>query len=730
MLCAAALSEWLGNPHNTRQPVVVCTNGTKNMADNAAPPLLCNSLTPPVTPKRPAQNSAHNVTWTDDYAWLKALNWQDVLKEPRVLPADIRKVLEDENEYTSKVLAETLELQKTLVGEMRGRIKEDDSAPAQSDGPYAYYDRFRTGGEQAIVCRRPRDGGDEEVLLDGDREADGAAFFSLSDTAHSPDHRLLAWAADRQGSEYYTVRVRDLTTGEDRDTVADTTGEIAWLADSTGFLYVRLDEKHRGDRVFLHRIGTPASADVLLHKEQDAGLFITVSPTLDGAYVLIDIHDHETSEVRAVDCANAEAVPKLIHPRTVGLRYSVDHHDGRFIIRTSAGGADDYKIVSAPAATPDITQWAEIVPHVPGRLIMRHVCYRGHLVWLERSNATPSIRIRTWGGEEHAIAFDEPTYSLSFVDGLEADTTNLRFTYSSLSTPGETYDYDMATRQRVLIKRREVPSGHEPANYVVERLDAPARDGESVPVSILRHRSTPRDGSAPCLLYGYGSYGIVIPAAFRSNILSLVDRGFVFAIAHVRGGMDKGFRWYKEGKREKKTNTFNDFIDAAEAVIAGGYTRPARIVAQGGSAGGMLMGAIANARPDLFAGVIAEVPFVDVLNTMLDKDLPLTPPEWPEWGNPIESKDAFDVILAYSPYDNVRAQAYPPMLIEAGLTDPRVTYWEPAKWAAQLRATMTSGGPILLNTNMDAGHGGASGRLKQLADDARAYAFALSVTHA
>lgn len=681
---------------------------------------------PPAALRRDHVQTIHGVALHDPYFWLKAQNWQAVLKDPAVLPGDIRDLLEAENAYAAAMLASTEALQQQLVAEMRGRIREDDAQPPLPDGPFAYYERYRTGGEHPIVCRRPRGGGDEQVLLDGDRQGEGLAFFSLSDTAHSPDHRLLAWAADTAGSEYHTIRVRDLATGVDSDAVPDTTGHVVWLKDASGFLYVRLDENHRDNRVFLHRLGSDPASDQLLHEEAAPGFFVSVGETQDGAFGLIDIHDHETSEVRLVDPANPGAPPRIVHPRQEGLRYWVDHHAGRLIIRTNAAGAIDNKIVSAPASDPRIENWTDLAPHQPGRLIMRHVCYAGHLVWQERANAVPALRIRAWSGEEHAIDFNEPTYSLGFNPGLEYDTATLRFTYSSLSTPGETFDYDMASRQRLLVKRREVPSGHVAADYVVSRIDAPAHDGETIPVSILRHRTTPLDGSAPCLLYGYGSYGIVIPAAFRSNVLSLVDRGFVFAIAHVRGGMDKGYAWYTDGKREKKTNTFKDFISSAEALAAARYTAAGRIVAQGGSAGGMLMGAIANMRPELFAGIIAEVPFVDVLNTMLDKDLPLTPPEWPEWGNPIDSRQAFDTIRGYSPYDNVSAQAYPPMLIEAGLTDPRVTYWEPAKWAAKLRATMTGGGPVLLNTNMDAGHGGASGRLIQLQDDARAYAFALT----
>jgi oligopeptidase B len=380
----------------------------------------------------------------------------------------------------------------------------------------------------------------------------------------------------------------------------------------------------------------------------------------------------------------------------------------------------------APLAAPARANWRTLVPHRPGTYILDLIVTAGHLVRLERSNALPSITIRSLpDGQEHTIAFDEQAYSLDMIAGYEFDTTILRFAYSSMTTPAETWDYDMASRQRTLRKRQQIPSGHDPSRYVTTRLLARAADGAEVPVSLLHRRDLYLDGGAPLLLYGYGSYGMAMPASFSANRLSLVDRGFVYAIAHIRGGSDKGWGWYLDGKREKKTNTFDDFIAVARTLVDRRYTSPGRIVAHGGSAGGMLMGAVANRAPELFAGIVAEVPFVDVLNTMLDESLPLTPPEWPEWGNPIADAESFRTILAYSPYDNVAAKAYPAILAMGGLTDPRVTYWEPAKWIARLRATMTGGGPVLLRTNMGAGHGGSSGRFSRLEEVALAYAFAL-----
>jgi oligopeptidase B len=406
----------------------------------------------------------------------------------------------------------------------------------------------------------------------------------------------------------------------------------------------------------------------------------------------------------------------------------VEHHGDRLIITTNSGGAEDFRICETPVAAPEMASWREIVAHKPGRLILEAIAFKDHLARIEREDGLPRIVIRRFSdGAEHAIAFDEEAYALGMSGGYEFDTTSLRFTYSSMTTPAQVYDYDMEARTRSLRKTQEIPSGHNAADYVTRRLYAPAPDGETVPISLLYKAGTPLDGSAPLFLYGYGSYGIAISAGFSTNRLSLVDRGFVFAIAHIRGGKEKGYRWYTEGKHRKKLNTFTDFIAAGEFLAKEGYTRRGRIVANGGSAGGMLMGVVANMAPDLFLGIIADVPFVDVLNTMLDETLPLTPPEWPEWGNPIASKEDFDIIRSYSPYDNVAAKAYPHIFAYAGLTDPRVTYWEPTKWIARLRVRNASDNLILLKTNMEAGHGGAPGRFEALKEQALDYAFALKI---
>ncbi len=489
---------------------------------------------------------------------------------------------------------------------------------------------------------------------------------------------------------------------------------------------MQVDDNHRPLKVFRHRLGTPQAVDVLVYEEKDVGWFTHIEKSSSGRFCVIAGGDHDTTEQHLLDLAQPDAVPRLVAPREKGIRYSVEDRGEELFILTNEGGAIDFRIAIAPLATPDRPHWRELVPHRPGVYILGIELFAGHLARLERSNALPSIVIRDLAtGTEHVIAFDEAAYSLDMAGGFEFETTTLRFVYSSMTTPAEVYDYDMAGRTRTLRKRQQIPSGHDPANYVTTRILAPSHDGAEVPVSILHRRDFKKDGSAPLLLYGYGSYGMAMPASFSANRLSLVDRGFVYAIAHIRGGSDKGWSWYLDGKREKKTNTFDDFAAAGRALITSGYTSAGRIVGHGGSAGGMLMGAVANRAGDLFAGIVAEVPFVDVLNTMLDDKLPLTPPEWPEWGNPIIDEAAFRYILSYSPYDNVAARDYPAILAMGGLTDPRVTYWEPAKWIARLRATMTGGGPVLLRTNMGAGHGGSSGRFNRLDEVAIAYAFAL-----
>jgi len=688
----------------------------------------------PQAAPRPSTSTWHGETRVDDFGWLRAENWQEVMRDPGKLDPAIRDYLEAENEYADRALADTGALQEALFAEMKGRIKEDDSSVPAPDGPYAYYVRYRQAGQHPVLCRQGRSGGDEHVLLDGDALGHGKAYFQLGATRHAPDHHLLAWSSDEAGAEFYTIRIRDVASGVDlADIVPDAAGRVVWTSDAEAFYYVRLDRNHRPSRVFRHRLGTPVEDDVLIYEEPAPGYFVSIAATQSGRFGEISIHDHETSESWLVDLSRAAAVPTLIARRQASVQYDIEHHPALFgqealVLRTNADGAEDFKIAWCPLAACDRANWRDLVPHRPGIYLLSFVLLADWLIRLEREDGLPRIVIRHLAsGEEHAIVFAEEAYSLGIEGGYEFATDLLRFTYSSMTTPAEVWDYDLARTSRTLRKRQEIPSGHDPSAYVTRRVFAPAADGETVPISLLQRKDLPRDGTAPCVLYGYGAYGLSIPAAFNANRLSLVDRGFVFAIAHVRGGTEKGWRWYREGKLAKKTNSFTDFIAAAEYLAAERWSALGRIVAHGGSAGGMLVGAVANMRPATFGAIIAEVPFVDVLSTMLDDTLPLTPPEWPEWGNPIIDSDAFRAILAYSPYDNVRAQDYPPTLVLAGLSDPRVTYWEPAKWVARLRTLKTDRKLLAFRTNMEAGHRGAAGRFDRLKEVALAYAFAIKV---
>ena len=688
------------------------------------------ALQPPRAERRPRTETWHGHEKVDDYHWLKADNWQEVMQDPALLPADIRSYLDAENAYHAAIMADTGAVQETLFAELKGRIKEDDSSVPAPDGPFDYFTSFVTGGQHRRYCRKPRgQEGPEEVLLDGNALAKDRAYFRFGGMSHSDDHKLIAWSFDGNGSEFFEIRVRPAGADADLpDILQNTAGGATWAADGKSFFYTLQDSNLRPLKTYRHVLGTPQSADTLVHDELDTGMFTFVSPTLSGKYAIIGIHDHSTSEYRFIDTAQPDGKPRLMAPRVAGIEYDPEHWEDHFILRTNAGGAEDFKLVTAPVDNPSTDNWTDLVPHRPGIFIAGFLALKRWLVRLERENALPRIVVRDMAtAEEHAIAFGEEAYSLGFGEMREYDTDILRFTYSSMTTPSQVFDYNMRTRTRSLRKTQQVPSGHNPADYVTRRIFAPANDGEMIPVTLLYKKDNALDGSAPLWLYGYGAYGISLPAAFNTNILSLVNRGFVYALAHVRGGQEKGRRWYDSGKLARKQNSFKDFISCAEHLIREGFTAKGHIVAEGGSAGGLLMGAAANMAPDLFRAVVAEVPFVDALTTMLDDTLPLTPPEWPEWGNPIADKAAYETIRAYSPYDQVEAKAYPHILAVAGLTDPRVTYWEPAKWVAKLRERKTDSNLLLLKTNMGAGHGGASGRFDRLKEVAFVYAFGLKV---
>jgi oligopeptidase B len=672
----------------------------------------------------------------DDYAWMKDPNWREVLRNPAAIKPDVKAHLAAENAYTAAMLASTAPLQAQMFEEMKGRIKEDDSTPPTPDGPFDYYTRYAVGAQHPVYARRPRGpaGPDlaEEILLDADKAAAGKSFFQINSVEHSPDHALFAYAVDAQGSEVCRIFIKDLKTGTVLpEPIESSTGDFCFSPDAQWVFWIWRDEEGRPARLYRRPARGGACDDALVYEEPDDGFFMGIGLSASRAFIIISLGNQETSEAWVIPASDPQAAPRVVEPRTQGLRYDIEHWPdqqgggGNFIIRTNADGAVDFKLAAAPDDAPGRMHWRDLVPHEPGRFIVGVAAFKDHLARLERVDANNRIVIRSRAAEEHIIAFDEEAYALGLEGGYEYETSTVRFVYQSPTTPRQWFDYDMASHARVLRKTQEIPSGHDPSAYVARRLHARAADGEEIPITVLMRKDTPLDGSAPLLLYGYGSYGAAMDASFSIRNLSLVDRGWIWATAHIRGGSEKGWDWFLNGRGKTKMNSFTDFIACAEHLATEGYGRRGRIVAYGGSAGGMLMGAVANLRPELWAGIIAAVPFVDVLNTMSDVDLPLTPPEWPEWGNPLTDPEAYDCIAAYSPYDNVADKPYPAILATGGLSDPRVTYWEPAKWAAKLRAHTTSSNPILLKINMEAGHGGASGRFEFLKEIALDYAFAV-----
>ncbi len=692
------------------------------------PPVTAPRKKPPCAPAKRHRVSCHGVARDDAYAWLRADNWQEVMRSPAALAPSIRQYLEAENNYTEASMRDTEALQRRLFAELKGRMEEDYQSVPVADGDYAYYIRYRKDGQYPIYCRHRIEAEEqEEILFDGNAESAKHDYFSIGDLEHSPDHRLIAYCLDTDGSEFYTLYVRDLQSGRlVSRPLPRAQGEIAWAEDSKHIFYIVLDSEHRPKEVCRHRLGTQPDADVMVYREDDSGFFINLNKTRSRRYVSINIHAHDTTECRLIDMQNIFAPPTLVRPRLAGVEYDVEHQRDRLLLRTNIDGAHDYKIMQTPCELSD-GEWRDCYLPPRGVLLEDIVVFDRWLVRCEREDGLPRLVVTDLRGDEHVIAFDEECYELEVEEDDDYAGDILRFSYSSMTTPERIYDYDMKTRQRVLRKEQRVPSGHDPDDYVAKRFLAKADDGEEVPISVLYAKATPPGPDSPLLLYAYGAYGHSVPAVFSPLRLSLAQRGFVFAIAHVRGGMEKGYHWYAAGKLRHKQNTFDDFIACARYLIDNGFTSPAKLAIHGGSAGGMLIGAVLNMRPELFAAAIADVPFVDVLTTMSDETLPLTPPEWPEWGNPLSDIDAYRRIAAYSPYDNVAERAYPNLLVTAGLSDPRVTYWEPAKWVAKLRALKTDANLLLLKTDMSAGHAGASGRYDSLKEVALRYAFLLKV---
>ncbi|HEY7135513.1 MAG TPA: S9 family peptidase [Acidimicrobiia bacterium] len=682
------------------------------------------SVTPPSAPKRPHALRAHGDERVDPWYWLRDRDEPDVVA-----------YLGAENDYAKAALAHTEDLQGRLFDEIKGRIQQTDvSAPARK-GRWDYFSRTIEGLQYPIHGRRPagaRTGEDETVLLDENVLAEGHGFFSLGGFAVSPNQKLLAYSVDFDGSERHELRFRDLGRAADLpDTVPDTYYGLAWAADDRTAFYTRPDDAMRPWQVWRHVLGTAADDDVLVYTEEDDRFFVDVEETRTERYLLITSHSKVTTEVRFIPADAPEETPRVVAERRAGVEYLVEHHtsrtDGdRFYIVTNDDGAENFRLVLAPVASPGHEHWREVIPHRPDVRLDAVDAFADHLVVSERSNGLEQLRVlRIADGAQHVIEMPEPVYSVGLGPNLEFDTRTVRYVYTSLATPTSAYDYDLESRATTLVKRQPVLGGYDPACYRTERLWATSADGTRVPISLVARTDVTRDGTAPTLLYGYGSYEASIDPAFSPIRLALLERGWVYAIAHVRGGGELGRQWYEDGKLLNKQHTFDDFVAAAEQLIADRWTRPERLAARGASAGGLLMGAVVNRRPDLFRAVVAQVPFVDALTTILDESLPLTVTEWEEWGNPVEDADVYRYMKAYSPYDNVAAQPYPAILVTGGLNDSRVSFWEPAKWVAKLRATKTDDRLLVLRTEMDAGHGGPSGRYDAWRDEALVLAFLL-----
>ncbi|MFN3468922.1 MAG: S9 family peptidase [Novosphingobium sp.] len=681
---------------------------------------------PPVAARKPHVFSHHGISLTDDYAWLRDPGYPDVTDK------DVLAHLEAENAWFESRMADRQPVIDALFREMRGRIKEADKSVPQKDGDFLYWIEFEEGAEYKKWWRRPvgapDDGSADELILDEVALAEGKEYFRLGAIAVSKDGTKLAWSVDDNGSERFTARIKVIATGEVLpDEIPGTLSGLIWVKNDTGLVYSLANENWRTDNARLHWIGQPVERDVELYHEDDEGFRVGASLSANEKWIIIATGDHETGEVRLVPADDPLSPPLLVRPRRKGVEYDVDERDGILYIHTN-DTHENFRLATAPLADPG--NWTTLIEGTDDFYLTGFELFRDFYVVEGRVRGLDRIEVRYYDDPARIepIVFPEASYEASLGENPEWDMTVLRVGYESMVSPASVYDYDVASRSLTLLKVQEIPSGYDASLYETARLEIAARDGTMVPVSVVwrRDRDAINGGpGGPLHLYGYGAYGIAIGPGFSTTRLSLVDRGFAYAIAHIRGGDDLGRAWYKAGKLEARTNTFNDFVDVAKGLVARGFTAPGRISISGGSAGGELMGAVINSDPELWGAVVAHVPFVDVLNTMLDPDLPLTPGEWPEWGNPIEDKAAFELIRSYSPYDNVRPQPYPPLMVTAGLNDPRVTYWEPAKWVAKLRELKTDSNELILKTNMGAGHGGKSGRFESLKETAEEFAFIL-----
>ena len=689
-------------------------NQSVTTADNAVP------TAPPIAEKREHSYTHHGITISDPYDWLYDKSY------PTVDDEDVLDYVKAENAWFEAQMGPYKAFTETLFEEMKARIKEDESTVPQRRGDFLYWSEFEEGSQYRKHYRKPvgaPEGAEPQLLLDENELAEGLEYFRLGAASVSQNGRFLAYSTDTSGAERYTARIKDLETGELlSDEIPGIRTNLTWVANDTALVYGPANENWRTLEAKLHVIGTSVEEDVILYKEEDESFSVGAGLSAQDDWLIISTGDNETSEVRFVSASDPTGEQVLVKPRTKGVEYSVDIRDGELFVWTNDDHIN-FRLAKASIETPG--DWNTVIAGSNEFYLTDFQLFKGFFVTEGRLNGLDQVQIRQYDAPLDAtpIAFPEASYNAGLSNNPEYDQSKLRLAYESMITPDSVYDYDVASASLDLLKQQEIPSGYDASLYTTERVEIEARDGTMVPVSIVMRKDRPAGG--PLHLYAYGAYGYAVPPGFSTTRLSLVDRGFAYAIAHIRGGDDLGRRWYLQGKLNERTNTFNDFVDVGRGLIAKGYTAEGKVTASGGSAGGELMGAIVNQDPSQYGAVVAHVPFVDVLNTMLNAELPLTPGEWQEWGNPIESKQAFAYILSYSPYDQVKAQDYPPMLVTAGLNDPRVTYWEPAKWVAKLRDVKTDDNVLLMKTNMGAGHGGKSGRWNSLYETAEEFAFIL-----
>lgn len=669
----------------------------------------------------------HNEELIDNYSWIKQKDWKEVILNPNKLNAQVKKYLDEENLYKENQLKDINNIEKKLFEELKSKIKNEDNSVPKKDGNYFYGYKYNKNSEYPIYYRKNTTNNSEEIILDCEKKSKTHTYFNVASISHSHDHKHVAYNIDTNGSEYFSIFIEDIQKQELLSPeIKNTTGDIVWSLDNKYIFYVRLDQNHRPTKVFKHKISSNSEKDLLIYEEKDPSFFCSINLSKTKDYLFIRTADHETSEYLFINLKLNEIKPTLFKKRVKKIEYDLEHHEKFFLISTNVDNAKNFKIMISHEES--YQKWEEFIPYEKVNLILDFILLKDWLVRLERTEGSENIIILNLNNKnQHKISFDEEAYNLLLDHGYEYETDTFRYSYSSPTTPKSVFDYDCKSTKQELKKTQEVPSGHNKDDYICKKIFATAHDNKKIPITILYKKGVKLDSNNYLLLYGYGSYGISIPSNFSTNRLSLVDRGIVYAIAHIRGGKEKGYEWYENGKLLNKKNTFLDFISCAEKLCEDKYTSPKKIVAQGGSAGGLLMGYIANERPDLFLGIIAQVPFVDICNTMLDEDLPLTVTEIPEWGDIKNDKKSFLYVKSYSPYDNVKKQNYPHMLVTGGISDPRVTYWEMTKWVAKLRENKTDNNLLLLHMNMTAGHSGASGRFDYLKEIAMEYGFVLKI---